>query len=61
MDAGNLLLKLKLSGSRDKQVRQMVLLARSLRLTPQSQADPKTAGRARRRQADKGGSQPWQS
>jgi hypothetical protein len=32
----------------EKRTRTMVLLGRSLRLTPQSLKDPKTAGRARR-------------
>ncbi len=60
LDVENLNLKLKLTASRDKQVRQMVLLARSLRLTPQSRQEPKTAHTAKRKHGEKSSAkQPW--
>lgn len=54
----NLVIKLKLSNSRDKQVRQLAMLATKLRLTPQSRVEPKTAGRAYSKAAERT-AQPW--
>ncbi len=52
---------LRLVNTRDKQVRQLAMLATKLRLTPQARVDPKTAGRAHRRSAEQPSGQPWDS
>ena len=58
----SLALLLRLANTRDKQVRQLAMLATKLRLTPQARVDPKTAGRAHRRGQERGNGksgQPW--
>lgn len=52
------MLMIKLTAQRDKQVRQLAMLATKMRLTPQARQEPKTAGRARVKAQESGG-QPW--
>ncbi len=61
LDPDALALLLRLANTRDKQVRQLAMLATKLRLTPQARVDPKTAGRAHRRGAEQPSGQPWDS
>lgn len=50
---------IKLTSQRDKQVRQLAMLATKMRLTPQARQEPKTAGRSRVKAQAQAGSQPW--
>lgn len=47
----------KLADKREKQMRAVTAIARSLRMTPQSTSDPKTAGR--KKTATAKGAMPW--
>lgn len=57
----NIVQVIKLTSQRDKQVRQLAMLATKMRLTPQARQEPKTAGRARQKAAGASGSQPWEN
>lgn len=50
---------IKVTAQRDKQVRQLAMLATKMRLTPQSRQEPKTAGNRRAKAREQANAQPW--